>query len=60
MPRLWPGEDTTQFSVECREPSPSRVVAELGAWERHSYEEVQAMLASLKKLREEGKAVIID
>lgn len=54
--KRFPGNPTRSY----RSKSPLKVVAELGAWERHSDEEIQAMLASLKKLREEGKAVIID
>lgn len=54
--KRFPGNPTRSY----RSKSPLKVVAELGAWERHSDEEIQAMLSSLKKLREEGKAVIID
>jgi Rifampin ADP-ribosyl transferase len=43
-----------------RSKSPLKIVAELSAWERHSDEDINHMLASLKKLREEGKAVIYD
>jgi hypothetical protein len=32
----------------------------LGSWERHTDEEINQMLTSLKKLREEGKDVIYD
>ena len=34
--------------------------AELGSWERHSDEEINNMLTSLKKLQEEGKNIICD
>lgn len=34
--------------------------AELGSWERHSAEEINNMLTSLKKLQEEGKNIIYD
>jgi rifampin ADP-ribosylating transferase len=37
-----------------------KIVAELGSWERHSDEEIDHMLTSLKKLSEEGKNVIYD
>ncbi|SIT91144.1 NAD(+)--rifampin ADP-ribosyltransferase [Edaphobacillus lindanitolerans] len=43
-----------------RSKSPLKVVAELGAWERHTDEQINHMLASLQKLRKEGKAVIED
>lgn len=43
-----------------RSRSPLKIIAELGLWERHSDEEINHMLTSLKKLREEGKAVIYD
>jgi rifampin ADP-ribosylating transferase len=37
-----------------------KIIAELGSWERHSEEEINHMLTSLKKLREQGTAVIYD
>jgi hypothetical protein len=37
-----------------------KIIAELSSWERHSDEEITHMLASLKKLTEEGKNVIYD
>jgi rifampin ADP-ribosylating transferase len=37
-----------------------KIIAELGSWERHSDEEIDHMLSSLKKLSDEGKNVIID
>ena len=43
-----------------RTKSALKIIAELGSWERHSDEEINHMLSSLKKLREEGKAVIYD
>lgn len=39
---------------------PLKIIAELGSWERHSDEEINNMITSLKKLREEGKAIIYD
>jgi hypothetical protein len=43
-----------------RSISPLKIIAELSLWERHSDEEINHMIASLKKLREQGKAVIYD
>ncbi|WNS77318.1 NAD(+)--rifampin ADP-ribosyltransferase [Bacillus sp. DTU_2020_1000418_1_SI_GHA_SEK_038] len=43
-----------------RSKSPLKIIAELGSWERHSDEEINHMLSSLKTLREQGKAVIDD
>ncbi|MEH7393631.1 NAD(+)--rifampin ADP-ribosyltransferase, partial [Bacillus sp. JJ1474] len=43
-----------------RSKSPLKIIAELGSWERHSDEEINHMLSSLKKLREQGNAVIYD
>jgi hypothetical protein len=43
-----------------RSKSPLKIIAELSSWERHSDEEINHMIASLKKLREQGKAVIDD
>lgn len=43
-----------------RSKSPLKIVAELGSWERHSDEEINHMLSSLKKLSAEGKNVIYD
>ena len=43
-----------------RSKSPLKIVAELGSWARHSDEEINHMLSSLKKLSEEGKNVIYD
>jgi rifampin ADP-ribosylating transferase len=37
-----------------------KIIAELGSWERHSDEEINNMLASIKKLQEEGKYIIYD
>jgi len=37
-----------------------KIIAELGSWERHTDEEINHMLTSLKKLREQGKAIIYD
>ncbi|MFG6149340.1 NAD(+)--rifampin ADP-ribosyltransferase [Halobacillus sp. B23F22_1] len=52
----FPGNPTRSY----RSKSPLKIIAELSSWERHSIEEINHMLASLKKLREQGKAVIYD
>ncbi|WP_213422529.1 NAD(+)--rifampin ADP-ribosyltransferase [Bhargavaea massiliensis] len=52
----FPGNPTRSY----RSKSPLKVIAELGLWERHSDEEINHMLASLKKLAEEGKNIIYD
>ncbi|WP_404408014.1 NAD(+)--rifampin ADP-ribosyltransferase [Jeotgalibacillus malaysiensis] len=54
--KRFPGNPTRSY----RSKSPLKIVAELGVWERHSDEQINHMLASLKKLREDGKAVILD
>lgn len=54
--KRFPGNPTCSY----RSQSPLRIVAELGSWERHSDEQINAMLDSLRKLREEGKDLIID
>ena len=54
--KRFPGNPTRSY----RSKSPLKIIAELGAWERHSNEEIKGMLASLKSLREQGKAIILD
>lgn len=54
--KRFPGNPTRSY----RSKSPLKIVAELGSWERHTDEEIDQMLTSLNKLREEGKAVIYD
>jgi hypothetical protein len=54
--KKFPGNPTRSY----RSKSPLKIVAELSLWERHSDEEINHMLATLKKLREQGKAVIFD
>lgn len=54
--KRFPGNPTRSY----RSKSPLKIVAELGSWERHSDEEINHMLSSLKSLREQGKDVIID
>ncbi|MBH9966228.1 NAD(+)--rifampin ADP-ribosyltransferase [[Bacillus] enclensis] len=54
--KRFPGNPTRSY----RSKSALKITAELSEWERHSDEEINHMLASLKQLREEGKAVIYD
>jgi hypothetical protein len=54
--KKFPGNPTRSY----RSKSPLKIIAELGSWERHSDEEINHMLTSLKTLREQGKAVIYD
>ena len=48
--KRFPGNPTRSY----RSKSPLKIIAELGAWERHSDEEINHMLESLKKLSEAG------
>lgn len=54
--KRFPGNPTRSY----RSQSPLTIIAELGAWERHSDEEINHMLSTLKKLSEQGKNVIYD
>lgn len=54
--KRFPGNPTRSY----RSKSPLKIIAELGSWERHSDEEINHMLSSLKKLSDEGKNVIYD
>ncbi|WP_422122429.1 NAD(+)--rifampin ADP-ribosyltransferase [Planococcus sp. X10-3] len=54
--KRFPGNPTRSY----RSMSPLKVVAELGAWDRHTDEELKHMRDSLKTLREQGKDIIID
>ncbi|WP_053362477.1 NAD(+)--rifampin ADP-ribosyltransferase [Bacillus sp. FJAT-27251] len=54
--KRFPGNPTRSY----RSKSPLKIVAELSSWERHSDDEIKHMRSSLKKLREQGKAVIDD
>jgi hypothetical protein len=54
--KRFPGNPTRSY----RSKSPLKIVAELGAWERHSDDAINHMLASLAKLREQGNAAIED
>lgn len=54
--KRFPGNPTRSY----RSISPLKIIAELGSWERHSDEEINHMLLSLKKLSDEGNNVIYD
>lgn len=54
--KRFPGNPTRSY----RSTAPLKVVAELGSWERHTDEQIESMLAGLKKLSDEGKNVILD
>lgn len=54
--KRFPGNPTRSY----RSRSHLKVIAELGVWERHSDEEINHMHTSLKALRDQGKAIIID
>ncbi|ARF13007.1 MULTISPECIES: NAD(+)--rifampin ADP-ribosyltransferase [Sporosarcina] len=54
--KRFPGNPTRSY----RSKSPLKIIAELGKWERHSEEEINNMLTSLKKLSEQGLNVIYD
>lgn len=54
--KRFPGNPTRSY----RSKSPLKIIAELGSWERHSEEQINHMRESIKTLREQGKAVIID
>jgi hypothetical protein len=54
--KRFPGNQTRSY----RSTSPLKIIAELSSWERHSEEEINHMITSLKMLREQGKAVIDD
>ena len=54
--KKFPGNPTHSY----RSTSPLKIVTELSSWERHSDEEINNMLTSLKNLSEQGKAVIYD
>lgn len=54
--KRFPGNPTRSY----RSLEPLKITAELGAWERHSEEEINRMLESLAKLKAEGKDIIIE
>ena len=54
--KRFPGNPSRSY----RSKFPLKIVAELGSWERHSDEEINHMLTSLKKRREQGKVIMYD
>lgn len=54
--KKFPGNPTRSY----RSKSPLKIVAELGSWERHSDEQINQMITSIKTLHEQGKFVIYD
>nr|WP_144925237.1 NAD(+)--rifampin ADP-ribosyltransferase [Paenibacillus bovis] len=54
--KRFPGNPTRSY----RSKSPLKIVAELASWERHSDEDIDHMLTSLKSAKEQGKLVIYD
>lgn len=54
--KRFPGNPTRSY----RSKSPLKIVAELSSWERHSDEQINHMLESIKMLHEQGKFVIYD
>ena len=54
--KRFPGNPTRSY----RSKFPLKIIAELSSRERHSDDEINHMLTSLKNLRELGKAVIYD
>jgi hypothetical protein len=54
--KRFPGNPTRSY----RSKSPLKIIAELSSWERHSDEQINHMVTSINKLREEGKFVIYD
>ncbi|MGD6792734.1 NAD(+)--rifampin ADP-ribosyltransferase [Metabacillus indicus] len=54
--KKFPGNPTRSY----RSKAPLKIIAELGSWERHSDEQINHMITSLKILREKGQAVIDD
>ena len=54
--KRFPGNPTRSY----RSKSPLKIIAELRSWERHSDEQINHMIASIKMLHEQGKFVIYD
>jgi hypothetical protein len=54
--KKFPGNPTRSY----RSKSSLKIIAELGSWERHSDEEINNMITFLKRLGEQGTAVIDD
>ncbi|WP_080779262.1 NAD(+)--rifampin ADP-ribosyltransferase [Chryseobacterium phocaeense] len=51
-----PGNPTMSY----RSSKPFKVIGELGTWQPHSAEEIQAMQDGLRRLKEQGHNLIID
>lgn len=54
--KRFPGNPTRSY----RSRDPLRVIGEVVDWPRHSADELQMMLASLSRLRAEGKDLVLD
>lgn len=54
--KKFPGNPTRSY----RSNSPLKVIAELGSWERHTDDEINNMLTSIRKLQDEGTNIIYD
>ena len=54
--KRFPGNPTRSY----RSLEPLRVVAEVQGWDGHAPEDVEVMLASLRRLRAEGRDVVLD
>lgn len=54
--KRFPGNPTRSY----RSLSPLKIVTELGAWERHSNDQINQMLTSLEELTKQGKNIIYD
>lgn len=54
--KRFPGNPTRSY----RSKSPLVIIAELGSWERHSEDQINHMVESIKMLHEQGKFVIYD
>ena len=54
--KRFPGNPTRSY----RSKSPLKIIAELGSWERHTDDEINNMLTSIRKLQDEGKNIIHD
>lgn len=54
--KRFPGNPTRSY----RSKEPLRVIGPVRSWERHAPEELEAMLASLRRLRAEGRDVVLD
>lgn len=54
--KRFPGNPTRSY----RSYEPLRVVGEVLSWDRHAPDDLEAMLASLSRLRAEGRDVVLD